>query len=73
MMFHGRISLKLVLLWLLPSFVSGFWLELIYIPHIVNIRLSIIHLHGFKAACATSMLIEIVSLGMVFSISFKVV
>ena len=72
-MFQGRISLNLVLLQLLPNFVRGFWSELMYIPHIVNIRLSLIHLHGFKAACAASMLIEIVSLGMIFSISFKVV
>ena len=47
-MFHGRISLNLVLLLLLVNFVSGFRLELMYIYHIKNIRSSLIHLHGFQ-------------------------
>ena len=48
LMFHGRISLNLVLLLLLVNFVSGFRLELMYIYHIENIRSSLIHLHGFQ-------------------------
>ena len=32
-MFHGRISLNSVLLLLLVNFVSGCWLELMYIPN----------------------------------------
>ena len=44
-MFHGRISLNLVLLLLL---VSGFWLELMYISFIEGIRSNITHLHGFQ-------------------------
>ena len=47
-MFHGRISLNLVLLLLLVNFVSGFRLELMYIYHIENITSSLIHLHGFQ-------------------------
>ena len=43
-----RISLNLVLLLLLVNFVSGFWLELMYIYHIENIRSSLTHLHGFQ-------------------------
>ena len=45
-MFHGRISLDLVLL--LVNFVSGFRLELVYISLIKSIRSSIAHLHGFQ-------------------------
>ena len=44
-MFHGRISLNLVLLLLL---VSGFRLELMYISLIEGIRSNITHLHGFQ-------------------------
>ena len=47
-MFQGRISLYLVLLQLLLNFVSGFRLELMYISHIVSIRSSSTHLHGFQ-------------------------
>ena len=47
-MFHGRISLNLVLLLLLVNFVSGFRLELMYVSLIENIRLISIHLHGFQ-------------------------
>ena len=38
----------LVLLLLPPNFVSGFRMELMYIPLIENIRLSLTHLHGFQ-------------------------
>ena len=51
-MFHGKISLNLVLVLLLVNFMSGFRLELIYISLIENIRSSLIHLHG--AACAAA-------------------
>ena len=44
-MFHGRISLRLLLVLLLVNFVSGFSLELMYISLIENISLT--HLHGF--------------------------
>ena len=47
-MFHGSISLNLVLLLLLVNFVSGFRLELMYIYHIENIRSNLIHLHDFQ-------------------------
>ena len=47
-MFHGRISLNLMLLLLLVNFVSGFRLELMYISLIENIRSSLIHLHSFQ-------------------------
>ena len=47
-MFQGRISLNLVLLPVLVNFVSGFWLELIYISLIENIRSSLTHLCGFQ-------------------------
>ena len=51
-MFHGRISLSLVLLLLLGNFVSGFRLELMYIS-LRNTRSSLTYLHGFhSAACA---------------------
>ena len=45
----GRISLNLVLLLLIVDFVSEFRLELMFIISlIINIRLSLIHLHGFQ-------------------------
>ena len=47
-MFHGRISLYLVLLLLLVNFVSRFRLKLMYISLIENIRSCLIHLHGFQ-------------------------
>ena len=47
-MFHGRISLKTVLLLLLVNFVSGFRLELIYLSLMVSIKSSLTHLHGFQ-------------------------
>ena len=46
--FHGRIFLILELLLLLLNFVSESRLELMYISLIVNIRLNLIHLHGFQ-------------------------
>ena len=47
-MFHGRISLNLVLLLVLVNFVSGFRLESMYICLIESIRSSLTHLHGFQ-------------------------
>ena len=47
-MIHGRLSLNSVLLLLLVNFVIGFRLELMYISLIVNIRLSLTHIHGFQ-------------------------
>ena len=47
-MFHGRISLNSVLLWLLVNFVSGFRLELMCISLIKSIRSSLTDLHGFQ-------------------------
>ena len=44
-MFHGRISLKSVLLLLLVNFVSGFRLEMMFISLMENIRSSLTHLH----------------------------
>ena len=52
-MFHGKISLSIVLLLLLVNLVSGFRLELIYISLIVIIRSSLIH-SWFSAACAAA-------------------
>ena len=46
--FHGRISLNSVLLVLLVNFVSGFRLELMYIPIVVSIRSNLTHLHSFQ-------------------------
>ena len=42
------ISLSLVLLLQLVNFVSGSRLELMYMPLIENIRLSLTHLHGLQ-------------------------
>ena len=47
-MFHGGISLNLVLLLLLLIFLSGFRLDLMHICLIENTRLSLTHLHGFQ-------------------------
>ena len=47
-MFHGRISINLVLLLLLVNFLSGFRLELMYVPLVVSIRSNLTHLHGFQ-------------------------
>ena len=58
-MFHGRISLNLVLLRLLVTFVSGFRLELMYISLIENIRSSLTHLHGFQSLVLLPQFIEI--------------
>ena len=53
-MFHGRISLNLVVLLLLENFESGFRLELMYISHIEGIRSSLTHLHAFSTTCAAA-------------------
>ena len=47
-MFHGRLSLNLVLLLMLVNFMSGFRLELVYISLIESIRSSLTHLRGFQ-------------------------
>ena len=47
-MFQRRIPLNSVLLLLLVNFVSGFWLELMYIFINVRIRSSLTHLQGFQ-------------------------
>ena len=47
-MFHGRISLNLVLLLLVVNFVRGFRLELMYISLKENIKPSLTPLHGFQ-------------------------
>ena len=58
-MFHGRISLNLVLLLLLVNFVSGFRLELMYISLIESIRSSFTHFHGFQLLVPLPQFIEI--------------
>ena len=58
-MFHGRISLSLVLLLLLVNFVSGFRLELMYISLIENARSSLTHLYGFWLLVLLPQFIEI--------------
>ena len=47
-MFHGRISLNLVLLLLLVNFGSGFWCKLMYISLVVSIRSSLTSLHALN-------------------------
>ena len=47
-MFHGRISLKLVLLLQIVNFSSGFRFEWLYISAIISIRSSLTHHHGFQ-------------------------
>ena len=47
-MFHGRLSLKSVLLLLLVNFVSEFRLELMYISVILSIMSSLTHLNGLQ-------------------------
>ena len=56
-MFHGKISLSLVLLLLLVNFVSGFSLELVYMSLIISIMSNLTLLHGFQfsTACAASL------------------
>ena len=46
-MFLESLSLNMLLLQLLLNFVSGSRLELMYISLIINIRLNLIHSHGF--------------------------
>ena len=58
-MFHGRISLNLVLLLLLVNFVSGFRLRLMYILLIVSTKSNLTHLHGFQQLVLLPYFIEI--------------
>ena len=57
-MLRGKISLSLVLLLLLVTFVSGFSLELMYISLIISFRLSLTHLLGFQLLLLLSQFIE---------------
>ena len=57
-MFHGRISLNLLLL-LLANFVSVFRFQMMYISLIVSIRSSLTHPHGFQLLALLQKLIEI--------------
>ena len=47
-MFHGKISLNLVLLVLILNFVYGFRLELMYVFLIISIRSNLTHPNGFQ-------------------------
>ena len=58
-MFHGRISLILVLLLLLVNFVKGSRIELIYISLIENNRSSVTHLNSFQLIVLLTEFIEI--------------
>ena len=58
-MFHGRISLKSVLLLLTVNIGSGFRLELMYISLVVSIRSTLVHLHGFQLHVLLSYVKEI--------------
>ena len=58
-MFHRRKSSDLVLLLLLVDIVSAFKLQSMYISLIINIRSSLIHLHGFPLLLLLPLLIEI--------------
>ena len=57
-MFHGRISLNLLIL-LLANFVSVFRFQMMYISLIVSIRSSLTHPHGFQLLALLQKLIEI--------------
>ena len=61
-MFHGRISLNLILLLLVVNFVSGFRLEWMYMSLIINTRSSITHPHGFQQFVLLPWLIKIIFL-----------
>ena len=52
-MFHGRLSLNLVLVLLLVNSVSVFR-EVMYISFIASIRSNLTHLCGLSAACAAA-------------------
>ena len=58
-MFHGKLSLSLVLLLLLVNFVSVFRLQFMYISLIVSIRSGLTHLHDFQLLVLLPQLIEI--------------
>ena len=58
-MFHGRISLNLVLLLRLVNFLSRFRLQLMYISLIVSIRSSLTHCLGFRLLVLLPLFIEI--------------
>ena len=58
-MFHGRISLILVLLLLLVNFVKSSRIELIYIFLIENNRSSVTHLNSFQLIVLLTEFIEI--------------
>ena len=60
-MFHGRISLNLVLLRLVVDFVSGPRVKLMYIPIIINVRWTLIYLYGFWLLVQHPYLIEVPS------------
>ena len=58
-MFHGRISLNLVLLLRLVNFLSRFRSQLMYISLIVSIRSSLTHCLGFRLLVLLPLFIEI--------------
>ena len=58
-MFHGKKSLSLMLLLMVLNSVCESRLELMYLSLIVNIRSSIIYLHGFLLLVLLPQLIEI--------------
>ena len=60
-MLHWRISLSWMFLLMLINFVTGFLLELMYTSLTINIRSSLIHLHGFQVLLVLPLLLEITS------------
>ena len=58
-MLHWRISLSWMFLLMLINFVTGFLLELMYTSLTINIRSSLIHLHGFQVLLVLPLLLEI--------------
>ena len=58
-MLHWRISLSWMLLLMLINFVTGLLLELMYTSLTINIRSSLIHLHGFQVLLVLPLLLEI--------------
>ena len=60
-MLHWRISLSWMLLLMLISFVTRLLLELMYTSLTINIRSSLIHLHGFQVLLVLPLLLEITS------------
>ena len=57
--FYGRVSLNSVFPLLQINFVGGLRLELMYISHILSIRSSFTHLHGFQLLVLLPKFIEI--------------